>query len=122
MWRVNHFDVSADDPTRAMTFYEEVFGWKFEKWNGPFDYWLIMTGNPDEPGINGGIAKREDPNTRIMNFIDVPSVDDCAKKIISCGGKILQEKQTIPGVGYIIVFEDTERNMFGIMQTDLKAE
>jgi predicted enzyme related to lactoylglutathione lyase len=122
MWRVNHFDVSADDPTRAMTFYEEVFGWKFEKWNGPFDYWLIMTGNPDEPGINGGIAKREDPNTRIMNSIDVPSVDDCAKKIISCGGKILQEKQTIPGVGYIIVFEDTERNMFGIMQTDLKAE
>jgi predicted enzyme related to lactoylglutathione lyase len=122
MWRVNHFDVSADDPTRAMTFYEEVFGWKFEKWNGPFDYWLIMTGNPDEPGINGGIAKREDPNARIMNFIDVPSVDDCAKKIISRGGKILQEKQTIPGVGYIIVFEDTERNMFGIMQTDLKAE
>ena len=121
MWRVNHFDVSADDPERAMKFYKEVFGWKFEKWNGPFDYWLVMTGNPDDPGIDGGIAKREDPNTRIMNFIDVPSVDECVKKITSYGGKILQEKKTIPGVGYIVIFQDTERNMFGIMQTDLNA-
>ena len=122
MWRVNHFDVSADEPERAMNFYREVFGWKFEKWNGPFDYWLIMTGNPDEPGIDGGIARREDPNASIMNFIDVPSVDDCVKKITSYGGKILQEKQTIPGVGYIVSFQDTERNVFGILQTDLNAK
>lgn len=122
MWRVNYFDVSADDPERAMNFYREVFGWKFEKWKGSFDYWLIMTGNPDEPGIDGGIAKREDPNARIMNFIDVPSVDECVKKIISHGGKILQEKQTIPAVGYIVIFQDIERNMFGILQTDLNTK
>ncbi len=122
MWRVNHFDMSADDPERAMNFYREVFGWRFEKWNGPFDYWLVMTGNPAEPGIDGGIAKRENPNARVMNFIEVPSVGKCIEKITSNGGKILQEKQAIPGVGYIVIFQDTEKNMFGILQADLNAK
>lgn len=122
MWRVNHFDVSADDPKRAMKFYSEVFGWKFEKWNGPFDYWQIMTGNPKEPGIDGGIARREDPNAHIMNFIDVPSVDECSKSITDNDGKIIQSKQTIPGVGCILIFQDTEGNVFGILETDIKAK
>jgi len=83
MWRVNHFDVRADDPERAMKFYKEVFGWKVEKWHGPFDYWLVMTGNPDEPGIDGGIAKREDPNARILRRISsakIPPSDFCHER------------------------------------------
>lgn len=122
MWRVNYFDVSADEPQRAMKFYGDVFGWKFEKWNGPFDYWLVMTGDRTEPGIDGGIAKREDQSAHIMNFIDVPSVDEYAKKITLNGGKIVQPRQTIPGVGYMLIFQDTENNAFGIMQTDLNAK
>lgn len=35
MPRIIHFDIPADDPTRAQKFYQEVFGWTFEKWNGP---------------------------------------------------------------------------------------
>jgi uncharacterized protein len=121
MSRVNYFDMSADNPERAMHFYKNVFGWKFEKWNGPFDYWLAMTGNPEEPGINGGIAQRTDPSSRIMNFIDVASVDECRTKIMENGGTILQEKQSIPGVGYILIFQDTEKNMFGALQGDPSA-
>jgi predicted enzyme related to lactoylglutathione lyase len=122
MWRVNHFDVSADHPERAMKFYSEVFGRKFEKWNGPFDYWMIMTGDPQESGIDGGIARREDPNAHIINFMDVPSVDECSKSITSNGGKIIQPKQMIPGVGYILIFQDTEENTFGILETDINAK
>ena len=122
MWRVNHFDVSADHPERVMKFYSEVFGWNFEKWNGPFDYWLIMTGDPKEPGIDGGIARREGPNAQIMNFIDVPSVDECSRSITANGGKIIQSKQAIPGVGCILIFQDTEGNVFGIMETEIKAK
>lgn len=74
MRRVSYFDMNVDDPARAMKFYSEVFGWKFEKWKGPFDYWLAITGDPGEAGISGGLAKREDPSAHVMNFIDVPSV------------------------------------------------
>ena len=121
MWRVNHFDVSADDPHRAMDFYTNVFGWQFQKWDGPFDYWLIMTGDQDDPGINGGIAKREDPSARIMNFIDVPSVDDMSDRVIRYGGQMIQDKQTIPGIGYFIIIQDTENNMYGLMEEDPNA-
>ncbi len=122
MWRVNYFDVSADDPQRVMDFYSNVFGWKFRKWDGPFDYWLISTGGDSEPGINGGIALRSDPTARITNFIDVPSVDEACEKVQQFGGKIVQEKQSIPRIGYIVIIQDTEGNMYGLMQEDPGAE
>ncbi len=122
MWRVSHFDMGVDEPERAKRFYGAVFGWKFEKWNGPFEYWLVMTGDRNEPGIDGGLAKRADPKNHILNFIDVPSVDECAKKITSNGGKIIEPRHTIPGVGHILVFEDTEGNMLAVMQTDSSAK
>ncbi len=44
MPRPVHFEISADDPERALHFYQAVFGWKSQKWDGPQDYWLISTG------------------------------------------------------------------------------
>ncbi len=61
MKRIVHFDISADDPERAVKFYTDVFGWSVQKWDGPMDYWLVTTGPKDEPGIDGGIAKRKMP-------------------------------------------------------------
>ena len=59
MPKVIWFEIPADDPGRAAKFYEDVFGWKVEKWDGPFDYWLVTTGPDDEPGINGAIMTKE---------------------------------------------------------------
>jgi predicted enzyme related to lactoylglutathione lyase len=30
MPKIMHFEIAADDPKRAMTFYEKVFGWKYD--------------------------------------------------------------------------------------------
>src|SRR5437764_14161717 len=57
MNRVVHFEIHADDPGRARSFYEELFGWRFDRF-GPMDYWLIYTGPPEQRGINGGLHKR----------------------------------------------------------------
>jgi hypothetical protein len=35
--RVIHFEIPADDPRRAVKFYEKVFGWRIDKW-GAIDY------------------------------------------------------------------------------------
>ena len=56
MPRPVHFEIPAENPQRAMQFYETLFGWKFQKWDGPMDYWIITTGQPGEPGIDGGLA------------------------------------------------------------------
>lgn len=121
MPRVIHFDISADDPERALHFYHDVFGWKSEKWKGPFDYWLINTGEPYQPGIDGGLARRDHPWESITNIIDVASVDEIAARVVANGGMIIQTRRAIPGVGYLVVCKDTEGNVFGIMQMDEPA-
>lgn len=120
MTRVVHFEVPAEDPDRAVKFYTAVFNWKIEKWAGPVDYWLVTTGNEGEPGINGAIMRGTE-QSRITNTIDVPSVDDFITKIIANGGKVVQPKTPVPGIGYMAYFEDTEGNTFGIMQQDESA-
>lgn len=122
MNRVIHFEINVDNPERAVKFYRDVFGWKIEKWNGPQDYWLVMTGSSDEPGINGGLMKRMNPASTTVNTIEVPSVDDFLAKINRNGGKTLSPKMAIPGIGYHAYCQDTEGNAFGIMQESKSAK
>ncbi len=122
MPRPIHFDIAADDPDRAMKFYKGVFGWKFNKWDGPLDYWLVTTGEKDEPGIDGGISRRNKQMPGVMNTIGVPSVDRYMKKIEAKGGKILMPKMAIPGIGWFATCQDTEGNVFGIIQEDTEAK
>lgn len=122
MSRVIHFELPADDPDRAIAFYEKVFGWKFEKWGGPMEYWLIMTGPEDQPGIDGGLARRIDPSTGTENTIGVDSVDEAVAKIEANGGQVIRPKSAVPGVGWVAYCKDTEGNTFGLMEEDLSAE
>lgn len=113
--------MSASDPARAVKFFTNVFGWKFEKWDGPFEYWMVTTGADSEPGINGGLSKREG-NSQNANTIGVPSVDEYVKKVAAAGGKVTQPKGAIPGVGWFAKFTDTEGNEFGLMENDPSAK
>jgi hypothetical protein len=127
MPRVIHFEIVADKPERAMKFYKEVFGWEFNKWNGPQDYWLVKTGEDSQPGINGGLTPKRNQdnantNSRVTNTIDVPSVDEFSTKITMGGGKVVSPKMAIPGIGYLAICEDTEGILFGIIQSDRNAK
>ena len=122
MPRIIHFDIPADDPARAQRFYQETFGWTFEKWDGPMEYWMTKTGDEKQPGINGGLAKRMPGQIGVTNTIDVNSVDEFAKKIQSKGGKVIMPKMAIPQVGYFAQCMDTEGNIFGIIQMDKNAK
>ncbi|MDM7911829.1 MAG: VOC family protein [Methanotrichaceae archaeon] len=119
MPRVIHFDISADQPERAVKFYTEVFGWKIQKWEGPMDYWLIYTG--EGPGIDGGLSKRMSPSDTTINTIGVPSIDEYTAKIEKSGGKVVMPKTAIAGIGWFASCKDTEGNTFGIMEEDSSA-
>ena len=69
MPRLVHFEMNVKDVHKTISFYEDVFGWRFQKWNGPMDYWLIMTGDEDEPGIDGGLGYAEEGFPKIVNTI-----------------------------------------------------
>ena len=62
MPRVTHFEIHADDPERAIKFYQSVLGWTFTAWGPPGQYWLATTG-PDIPvfGRWGGMLNAAAP-------------------------------------------------------------
>src|ERR1700736_3476609 len=98
MPRPGHFDISANDPDGLVKFYSSIFGWRFNKWQGgPMEYWVIETGK-DQPGIDGGLRKRNGDPAVTKNTIAVPSVDDFCAKITAAGGKATP-MGGIPGVG-----------------------
>jgi uncharacterized protein len=121
MPKVIHFEFVIDNPERAVNFYKTVFDWKIEKW-GPQNYWLVTAGLDSEPGINGALRLRKDAMAPVINTISVSSVDDYMKKITQNGGKVKTAKMPIPGVGYFAYCQDTEGNIFGVIQADAQAK
>src|SRR2546421_8627441 len=105
MARVVHFEIHADDPQRAVNFYQNVFGWQIDKWEGPEDYWLVTTGANNEPGINGAILQRRGPinGDAVIAYvctIDVPDIDEAITKATSQGGTVALPKMPVPGVAF----------------------
>ena len=122
MPKLTHFEIAADDIERAVNFYKRVFGWDIETdEESPEEYWLI-TPKQDEVEITGGIIPRVSRFDSTINSYEVTSIDGFARRIVDSGGKILEEVPiTIPGVGYLHYCEDSEGNVFGIIQYDERA-
>ena len=122
MGRPIHFEIPAEDPQRAIEFYSKIFGWKFSKWEGPMDYWLISTGEPSEPGIDGGLMRRRDPNQPCVNTIAVENLDKAIERVLASGGAMALAKMPVQGVGWLAYCKDTEGHIFGMMQNDPGAK
>ena len=123
MPRVGRFEIYTDDPEAVRPFYQDVFGWKFEKFGGPLEYWLVTTGDDKEPGINGGLARpREGQSPGTLNTIGVSSLDRTIKDIERRGGKICVPKMSIPKIGWLAYAQDPAGNVFGIIEPDNNAK
>ena len=127
MPRVVHFEIHAADPDRAVNFYKTLFGWEFQKWEGPMEYWLITTGPNEQPGINGGLVRRqgEIDGQAVIAYVctvDVENLDASVQTAVDNGGQIALPKMPIPGMGWLAYCKDTEGNIFGMMQGDPNAQ
>jgi predicted enzyme related to lactoylglutathione lyase len=124
-----HFEIHAADPERVQAFYRTLFGWQFQAWAGPMDYWLITTGPATEPGINGGLVRRRGAapaDGQAVNAyvctVDVPNVDATLAALAAAGGTLALPKMAVPGVGWLAYVKDPDGNICGIMQADSAAK
>src|SRR5260370_7249091 len=75
-------------------------------------------GQPVRPGVNGGLMRRQRPDQPPVNYINVESVDEYAKKGTRLGAEQVMPKTPVKGMGWFAWLKDTEGNVFGICQTD----
>ena len=113
-----HFEIPADNPKKLIDFYSHLFDWKIEAMPGAEEYWTIRTaeGSPD-----GGILKRSVPSQAALNYVRVDSVEAHCQKAQSRGGRVVHQKQAIPGIGWFAIAADPEGNLFGLFEEDPTA-
>lgn len=129
MNRPIHFEIQAENPERAIKFYQSVFGWTFNQW-GTGKYWLISTGDKSTPGIDGGLMPRPFPGgpqeaAHVNAFVctcDVENVDSMAERVVNAGGTLVVPKMAVPTVGWLVYCKDPEGNIFGMLQMDAGAK
>ena len=124
---VVHFEIPADEPERAVSFYQSLFGWDIKPWGDPPTYWLVSTvptdatGKPSRQGVNGGLMKKMHPQQPFANYIGVEDVEAFGAKAESLGGQIVVPKTPVPGMGWFLYIKDTEGNILGLWCDDPKA-
>jgi predicted enzyme related to lactoylglutathione lyase len=128
MSRVVHFEIHATDPEALVSFYTALFGWTFQKWDGPMDYWMIRTGPAEGRGIDGGLIRRHGEAPAAMQAVnafvctvDVASAETALARAVELGAAVALPIMAVPGVGWLCYAKDPNGNLFGMMQTDPAA-
>lgn len=114
---VSYFEIPVDDLDRAIHFYEQVFGYAFERTMVDGNAMAWFPGDENAPGITGALAQGESyvPNragTRI--YFSTDSIDDTLAKVQANGGQTLYPKTSIGELGWVAEFEDSEGNCIAL--------
>jgi predicted enzyme related to lactoylglutathione lyase len=124
MRKVVHFEIPADDESRARDFYRSVFDWQLQEMP-ELQYTIAMTTPvdeqtqlPTEPGaINGGLMKRSADTPAPVITVDVEAIDEALKQVEAVGGSTVRPRTEIPGMGAFAYFKDTEGNVVGLWES-----
>lgn len=128
MDKVIHFEIPADDLSRAQRFYKEIFGWQITQWpgEGAEPYYMVTTVESDEKGmpktpgaINGGLMRRQGRDDAPVIVIKVSAIEDYLKEIDEAGGKVVLSKMKVGNMDLYARFADPKGNVIGLWQ-DLK--
>jgi predicted enzyme related to lactoylglutathione lyase len=121
-----YFDLTVEDVDRAKAFFERVLGWRFQKFDMPYEYFRIQAGPDAEPGIDGGIGAVKDaplsggkPMTQVT--VPVANLEDVLALVVGAGGTVVEAKTPIPGIGWYATCAEPGGLKFGLIQPDPSA-
>ena len=115
---ITHFEIPADEPDRARSFYAGVFGWSFGDPIPGFENYHLFTTPVGQEGVGGAIGKRgESAPEKLRTYVQVDSVDAALQKVTELGGSVVEPKSEVPGQGWYGVFRDTEGNELAVWES-----
>jgi predicted enzyme related to lactoylglutathione lyase len=121
-----YFDLTVANVARAKAFFEATLGWRFEKFDMPYEYYRIQAGPEGEPGIDGGIggvANAPVSGGRPMTLITMPvaNLDEVLARVVASGGSIVEPRTPIPGIGWYATCAEPGGLKFGLIEADAAA-
>jgi predicted enzyme related to lactoylglutathione lyase len=121
-----YFDLTVANVARAKAFFEATLGWRFEKFDMPYEYYRIQAGPEGEPGIDGGIggvANASVSGGRPMTLITMPvaNLDEVLARVVASGGSIVEPRTPIPGIGWYATCAEPGGLKFGLIEADAAA-
>ena len=111
---VVHYEIRAQDPDKARTFYGQLFGWQFPTGVEP-GYTYVETGVPG--GIPGGIGRAQSGNGHVTFFVGVDDVAAALARAASLGATVVLPATSVPGVTFGL-FADPEGHVIGVSKND----
>ena len=117
MSKIVHFEVPADDTSRARQFWGSLFGVQFQSYEGPVEYHMFQN---DDKQTGGAVMPKQVGEKGVVSYFSVVDIDGARQKIQDLGGKA-EDKAPVPGMGWFARAEDTEGNSFSLWQSDENA-
>lgn len=122
---MTHFAIHIDDIDRAKNFYDQVFDWGFQSY-GQSDFLQIKADKTESGELIGALqARKYSPvPEKIIGLectVGVENIDDIIEKVKNSRGQLIMPKTSIPYVGWLAKFLDTEGNLICVMQYDNSA-
>jgi uncharacterized protein len=109
-----HFEIAAQDTSRAQKFYKDMFGWEFQAFEGPMEYNMTRLSDTSGAAVFPG-----DPGA-IRVYFDVDDINAGAARLKELGGEA-DEPMPVPSMGWFVTGKDTEGNPIGLWQNDPSA-
>lgn len=110
------FEIIARDQERAMTFYTEVFGWRYEIGTGGFAYvHFPLAATPLLGGI--GQARKDTPGFEPGHnfYLRVTSLEATIAAAVAAGGTCLMSPTEVDGYRFAMI-HDPEGNPIGLIE------
>lgn len=92
----------------------------------PYEYYRIQAGPEGEPGIDGGIGSVKDtalsggnPLTQVT--VPVQNLDEVVALVQKNGGRTVEPRMSIPGIGWYATCAEPGGLLFGLIQADENA-
>jgi predicted enzyme related to lactoylglutathione lyase len=111
-----HVEIPADETEKARGFWGSLFGWQFENYPGPSEYW--MTRITDDSGA--AISNMEPGKRGMRVYFDVDDVNAGVAQVRELGGEA-DDPMPVPSMGWFATCTDNVGNEFGLWQTDPSA-
>ncbi len=110
-------ELGVEDVETARSFYQGLFGWKFE--TGPGDQGLVISGPNVGAGIHG-----DDPGASPYVFFRVDDIDAAIQRVQELGGSVDDisvdgDDESVATFGRFKLCKDDQGSPFGLHQAPL---